>query len=82
MLRVYGALGIKIDGEYLNNLKFADDIVLLSESEGNLQKMIENLNRVSLKVGLKMNMKKTKVMFNNQLAGQQIMIGNEILERD
>ncbi len=36
--------------------------------------MIEELNRESLKVDLKMNMKKTKVKFNNQLAEQQIMI--------
>ncbi len=57
-------------------LRFTDDIVLFSESEDNLQKMIEELNRESLKVGLKMNLKKTKVMLNKQLAGQQIMIGN------
>ncbi len=43
--------------------------------------MIEELNGESLRVGLKMNLKKTKMMFNNQLAGQQIMIGNETLER-
>ncbi len=55
--------------------------VLFSESEDNLQKMIEELNRETLKVGLRMNLKKTKVMFNNQLVGQQILIGNETLER-
>ena len=74
-------IGMKVDGEYLNNLRFADDIVLLSDCEGELQRMIEELHRESLKVGLKMNMKKTKVMFNNQLAGQQIRIGKETIER-
>ncbi len=48
--------------------------------EDNLQKIIEELNRESLKVGLKMNMKNSKVMFNNQLAEQQIMIVIETLE--
>ncbi len=43
--------------------------------------MIEELNGENLKVGLKMNLKKTKEMFNNQLAGQQIIIGNETVER-
>lgn len=54
--------------------------VLLSESQRNLQKMIKEFNRDGLKVGLKMNMTNTKVVFNNQLTGQQIMIGNEVLE--
>ena len=39
--------------------------------------MTEEHNRKSLEEGLKMNMKKTKVMFSNHLAGQQIMIGNK-----
>ncbi len=43
-------IGVKNDGEHLNNLRFANDIVLLSESE----------DKESRKVGLKMNMKKKK----------------------
>ncbi len=42
--------------------------------------MISDLHRESLKVGLKMNMKKTKIMYNKHLTGRQIMIGNEALE--
>ncbi len=44
-------MGLKIDGEYLNNLRFADDIVLLSNSGENLGKMISDLHRESLKSG-------------------------------
>ncbi len=72
----WDGIGTKTKGECLNNLRFADDIILLGESERNLQKMIEEQNRESLKIGLKMNMKKAKVMFNNELSGQQIMFGN------
>lgn len=59
-------------------LEFVGDIVLLSYSEGKLQRVVEELHRESLKVSLKMNMK-TKVMFNNNLAGQQKIIWNKIL---
>ncbi len=72
--------GFKIDGEYLNNLRFADDIVLLSNSGEDLDKMVSDLHGESLKVGLKMNMKKTKIMYNKHLTGRQIMIGNKALE--
>ncbi len=69
-----------INGEYINNLRFADDIVLLSNSGEDLEKIISVLHRESLKVGLKMNMKKRKIMYNKHLVGRQIMIGNEVLE--
>ncbi len=42
--------------------------------------MISDLHRESLKLGLKMNKKKTKIMYNSHLIGRQIMIGNEELE--
>ncbi len=73
-------MGLKIDGEYLNNLRFADDIVFLSDSGEDLKKMISDLHKESLKVGLVMNMKMTKIMFNKHLIGRQIMIGNKALE--
>ncbi len=43
-------IGLKIDGEYLNNLGFADDIFLLGNSEEDLEKMISDLHRESVKV--------------------------------
>ena len=73
-------VGIKIDGEYLNNLRFADDIVLMSESGEELQMMLGDLNRESRKIGLKMNMGKTKVMFNENAVREEIRIMNEPLE--
>ena len=72
--------GIKIGDEYLNNLRFADDIVLFSESVYELQLLINELNTESLKVGLKMNKKKTKVMYNNQVQVEQIQVQDEVLE--
>ncbi len=73
-------IGLEIDGDYLNNLRFADEIILLSYSGEDLEKMISDLHRESLKVGLKMIMKKTKIMHNKHLIGSQIIIGNEALE--
>ncbi len=50
---------------------------MLRNSGEDLEKMISDLQRESLKVGLKMNMKKTKIMYNKHMIGRQIMIGNE-----
>lgn len=58
--------GIKINGCYLTNLRFADDIVLFSTSPAELQILINNLNQSSIKRGLKMNPSKTKVMTNSE----------------
>lgn len=55
---------IKIDGECLSNLRFADDIIIFANSIEELQEMLYELNYVSLKVGLSMNLRKTKVMYN------------------
>lgn len=56
---------INIDGSYLNNLRFADDIVLLSNNISELKNM-EQLNNATKKVGLKMNLNKIQIMSNNQ----------------
>ena len=54
--------GIKLLGEYINNLRYADDTVLLAESEEELQKLVDAVKEGSLKFGLEMNTKKTKTM--------------------
>ena len=72
--------GINVDGEYLNHLRFADDIVLISDNAENLQEMLNDLNKESLKVGLKMNRSKTKVMYNDRAQRRVIRIDNETLE--
>ena len=54
--------GIKIDGSFLNHLRFADDIVLISSDIHELAEMTKELNQASKQVGLKMNIQKTKIM--------------------
>ena len=54
--------GVKIAGEYINNLRYADDTVLIAESEEELQKLVNEVKERSLEYGLKMNTKKTKTM--------------------
>ena len=76
--------GININGERLSNLRFADDIVLTSEDPEEMKEMLEQIRTESLKVGLKMNIKKTKVMFNGNVLGphlQGIKIGDDTIER-
>ncbi|GBP48757.1 Putative uncharacterized transposon-derived protein F52C9.6 [Eumeta japonica] len=57
--------GLNIDGQKLNHLRFADDIVLFEEQPGTLGKMIQDLNKESEKVGLSMNINKTKLLTNS-----------------
>ena len=54
--------GLKIDGEYLSHLRFADDIFVYSNSPYELQKMLQELLDESENQGLKMNKSKTKVI--------------------
>ena len=58
-------LGIRIGNEYLNNLRFTDDIVLIAKHPQELQTVINQLHTESHKIGLKMNKSKTKTMFSN-----------------
>lgn len=58
-------VGININGRYLSHLRFADDIVLLSESATQLQQMINSLHEESRKVGLEINLDKTNAMTNH-----------------
>jgi hypothetical protein len=57
--------GIKIQDTYLSHLRFADDLVLLSERDSQLQNMIESLHQASIRVGLEMNISKTMTMTNS-----------------
>ncbi len=54
--------GVKIDGEFLSNLHFANDIFLCTETPQELQQMLQELSDESSQMGLKMNITKTKVM--------------------
>ena len=54
--------GIKIAGRSINNLRYADDIILMAESEEELKSLLMKVKEESLKVGLKLNIQKTKIM--------------------
>ena len=62
--------GVKINGERLSNLRFADDIILFAESEEHLENLLKDLNEEGKRDELKMNKKKTKIMCN-RVAKQQ-----------
>ena len=53
--------GIKVAGRNLNNLKYADDTTLMAESEEELKSLLMKLKEESEKVGLKLNIQKTKI---------------------
>ncbi|CAK1598040.1 unnamed protein product [Parnassius mnemosyne] len=70
--------GLNINGNYLSHLRFADDLVLLSESSTQLQNMIDSLNTASKQVGLETNLSKTMVMTNS--IQRRISVDNETLK--
>lgn len=73
-------MGVNINGEYFNNLQFSDGILQLSESDDELEKMKNYLNRKSLNVGFTRNKNKTKLMYNCNIPKWIIIPGNEELE--
>ena len=54
--------GIKIAGRNINNLRYADDTTLMAESEEELKSLLMRVKEESEKVGLKLNIQKTKIM--------------------
>ena len=54
--------GIKIAGRNINNLRYADDTTLMAESEEELKNLLMKVKEESGKVGLKLNIQKTKIM--------------------
>ena len=73
-------MGINIDGEYLNHLRFADDIILISHNMTDMKTMIEELNRESKKCGLKINITKTKILINKKVKHTKITLDDEDIE--
>ena len=55
-------VGIKIAGRNINNLRYADDTTLMAESEEDLKSLLIKVKKKSEKVGLKLNIEKTKIM--------------------
>ena len=63
--------GIKIAGRNINNLRYADDITLMAESEEELKSLLMKVKE-SEKVGLKLNIEKTKIMAFRPITSWQI----------
>ena len=64
--------GIKIAQRYINNLRYADDITLTAESEEELKSLLMKVKEESEKVGLKLNILKTKIMASGSITSWQI----------
>ena len=64
--------GIKIAGRNINNLRYADDTTLMSESEEELKSLLMKVKEESDKVGLKFNIYKTKIMASSLITSWPI----------
>jgi len=64
--------GIKIAGRNINNLSYADDTTLMAESEEELKSLLMTVKEESEKVGLKLNIQKTKIMASSPITSWQI----------
>ena len=64
--------GIKIAGKNIDNLRYADDTTLLAESEEELKSLLMKVKEESEKVGLKLNIQKTKIMASGPITSWQI----------
>ena len=71
--------GIKIAGRNINNLRYADDTTLMSESEEELKSLLMKMKEESEKAGLKLNIQKTKIMASGSISSWQI--DRETMER-
>ena len=65
--------GIKITGRNINNLRYADDTTLMAESEEELKSLLMKVKEESEKVGLKLNIQKTKIMASSPITAWQIL---------
>ena len=78
--------GVKIAGRNINNLRYADDTTLIAESEEELKSLLIKVKEESEKVGLKLNIQKTKIMASGPITSWEIdgetveTVANFILE--
>jgi len=70
--------GIKIAGRNINNLRYADDTTLMAENEEELKNLLMKVKEESEKVGLKLNIQKTKIMASSPITSWQM--DGEIVE--
>ena len=64
--------GMKISGRNINNLRYADDIILMTESEEELKSLLMKVKEESEKVALKLNIQETKIMASSPITSRQI----------
>ena len=72
--------GIKIAGRNMNNLRYADDITLMVESEVELRSLLKKVKEDREKAGLKLNIQKTKIMASGPITSWQL--DGETVERE
>ena len=65
--------GIKIGGRNINNLGYADDTTLMTESKEELKSLLMKVKEKSEKAGFKLNIQKTKIMASHQFMSHQFM---------
>ena len=64
--------GVKIAGRNINHLRYADDTTLMAESEEELKSLLMKVKEENEKVGLKLNMQKTKIMASGPITSREI----------
>ena len=69
--------GIKIAGRNINKLRYADDTTLMTESEEELKSLLMKVKEVSEKVGLQLNIQKTKIMASGPITSWEIDGGKQ-----
>ena len=67
-----GQAGIKFSGRNINNLRYADDTTLMAESKKELKNLLMKVKEESEKVGLKLNIQKTKIMASGPITSWEI----------
>jgi len=65
--------GIKLAGRNINHLRYADDTTLMAESEEELKSLLMKVKEESEKVGLKLNIRKTKIMASGPITSWEMM---------
>ncbi|KAI5753273.1 hypothetical protein M8J77_025408 [Diaphorina citri] len=83
---LHAQMGIKINGQFVNNLRYADDTVILSGTLHHLQRTMQKVSQTCNKYGLKMNIKKTKFMIitkdqSDKFRDKKLTIDNTVVER-
>ena len=72
--------GVKVAGRNINNLRYADDTTLMAESKEELKSLMMKVKVESEKVGLKLNIQKTKIMASNPIISWLQSLSAVILE--